>query len=73
MVRLADRKNQIVNARANPDFRPTTHHFVVRGAPGERELTQMRWHLVPYWHRGKALKGFKLMNFNEKADGRLDL
>ena len=69
MLRLADRTNRIVNARANPDIRPTTQQFVVRGAPGDRELAQMRWGLVPYWHGGKALKDFKLTTFNAKAEG----
>lgn len=69
MQRLASRAAEASNAQPNLDVRPTTSQWVVRGAPGETELTKLRWGLVPFWHGGKALKDFKLTTFNAKAEG----
>jgi len=49
------------------DVRPTTQALVARPVEGGVELVDMRWGLVPFWHR-KPLKDFKLTSFNARSE-----
>ncbi len=63
MQRVFRFKGPLPNLRARYNVAPTQQVPIVRRAPanGERELTQVRWCLIPFWAR-KATLGARMIN-----------
>jgi putative SOS response-associated peptidase YedK len=59
--------DQAPNCEPKHDIRPTTQQLVARPADGGVELVDMRWGLVPFFHR-KSLKEWKATTFNARCE-----
>lgn len=56
------------NLEPQDKVKPTDPGVVFRERDGGVEMVQLRWWLIPAWHKGK-LKEFKFPTFNARAEG----
>lgn len=59
--------NAAPNLEPNANVRPTTQVPIFRPIDGGLEMVEVRWWLIPWWHKG-TVKDFKLTTFNARAE-----
>ena len=57
-----------LNVEPREQVRPTTNAPVIRMQDGAPIVANARWWLVPWFHKGRPLKGWKATTFNARAE-----
>ena len=66
---LGSTRETPLNIGPREQVRPTTNAPVIRMQDGAPILANARWWLVPWFYKGKPLKGWKATTFNARSEG----